>query len=139
MGLTIGYYSEIPPEILDLLTQTSRLLGGTLVHIASLDEYTTDILLWYFTRSTYLSLRAEIHQHYNIYLIRTRWTEIPRVHSSSVHPSTFYEEYIVAPFDPEEFALRIVAGSYRRGHRLNYDFDPLFYQGNQVFLDKYTS
>lgn len=55
-----------------------------------------------------------------------------------VSPEAFYEEYLKIPFDPEELALRIVAASFRRGHRLQYGFDPTVYATYQGFLDRYT-
>jgi hypothetical protein len=133
----IGYRGDQQHVLIDLVRATSQLLGGTLITIDSDNISAIDVLLWHCGQPIDNETHRWLHSSFNVYLLCERRENANRLASSRIDPRAFCEEYIVIPFDPEELALRIVAGSFRRGVHLSYQFDPAFHAAYRGFLDRH--
>ncbi|WP_110515379.1 hypothetical protein [Herpetosiphon llansteffanensis] len=123
MSLQIGLYGSRDPQLIESIQEVCLFLGAELVLLDAVPTIDApkqvQVLIWYMGHIP-LTLPAEQHQSLNIYLLFERGRHKDRVYSSSIDPSVFYAHYLVIPFDPEEFAMRIIDGSLRRGYRLDY-------------------
>ncbi|MBM7844965.1 hypothetical protein [Herpetosiphon giganteus] len=126
MSLHIGLYGSREPQLIEAIQEVCSLLGAELVlldAVPAIDQpQQVQIIIWYMGH-TPLTLTADQHRGLNIYMLLDRGRHKERVYSSYVEPSVFYTEYLVIPFDPEEFAMRIIDGSMRRGYTLDYQLN----------------
>ncbi|MCA0350902.1 MAG: hypothetical protein LCH85_02800 [Chloroflexi bacterium] len=126
MSLHIGLYGAYDPQLIEAVQSVCPILGGELVLLdaipADSEPKSVQVLIWYMG-DTPLKLPADQHQGLNIYMLLERGWKKEAVFDSYIDPSVFYIHYLVIPFDPEEFAMRIINGSIRRGYRLDYRLD----------------
>ncbi|MFD3163868.1 hypothetical protein [Herpetosiphon sp. NSE202] len=123
MSLHIGLYGSSDPQLIASIQEVCSLLGAELVLLdvvpAIEEPKHVQVVIWYMGHAP-ITLPAEQHRGLNIYMLFERGRHKERVYSSYIDPSVFYTEYLVIPFDPEEFAMRIIDGSMRRGYTLDY-------------------
>ena len=65
-----------------------------------------------------IKLSIEQQQWLNIYILRQRRITKEVINDLVFDGTVIFEQYMIFPFDPEEFVMRIIGGSVRRGYRL---------------------
>ncbi|HBW51407.1 MAG TPA: hypothetical protein DEF47_16050 [Herpetosiphon sp.] len=126
MSLHIGLYGSHDTELIEAVQSVCTLLGGDLVLLdavpADSEPKSVQVLIWYMGQHP-IKLSIEQQQWLNIYILRQRRITKALVNDLVFDGTVIFEQYMIFPFDPEEFAMRIINGSLRRGYQLDYRLD----------------
>lgn len=134
MSLQIGLYGAYEPQLIAAVQSVCTLLGCELVLLdaipADSEPKAVQVLIWYMGQHL-IKLSIEQQQWLNIYILRQRRIAKEAMNDLVFDGTVIIQQYMIFPYDPEEFAMRIINGSIRRGYRLDYRLDPRL----QTFAD----